>query len=100
MGHGVSAAAGMTPDDVVAQAAGSTSTGRFSQPGEVAELVLFPPGDEAYGRVPFTPDPARRWPGAGARRSGSARCVRHAGGTGVVGVPPDHPGGQPSHRSM
>ncbi|MET7695967.1 oxidoreductase [Streptomyces sp. NPDC005483] len=43
----VSAAAGMTPDDVVAQAAGSTATGRFSRPGEVAELVLFLAGDGA-----------------------------------------------------
>ncbi|MFC7259442.1 oxidoreductase [Streptomyces lutosisoli] len=43
----VSAAAGVAPDDVVAQVAGSTVTGRFSQPAEVAELVLFLAGDRA-----------------------------------------------------
>ncbi|MFF8477157.1 SDR family NAD(P)-dependent oxidoreductase [Streptomyces sp. NPDC015414] len=43
----VSAAAGITPDDVVAQAAGSTITGRFSTPAEVADLVLFLAGDQA-----------------------------------------------------
>jgi NAD(P)-dependent dehydrogenase (short-subunit alcohol dehydrogenase family) len=43
----VSAAAGITPEDVVAQAAGSTVTGRFSRPAEVAELVLFLAGDRA-----------------------------------------------------
>jgi NAD(P)-dependent dehydrogenase (short-subunit alcohol dehydrogenase family) len=43
----VSAAAGITPDDVVARAAGATVTGRFSRPQEVAELVLFLAGDRA-----------------------------------------------------
>ncbi|MEU9288008.1 oxidoreductase [Streptomyces sp. NPDC048275] len=43
----VSAAAGVTPDDVVAQVAGAAVTGRFSQPGEVADLVLFLAGDLA-----------------------------------------------------
>ncbi|GHD87245.1 SDR family NAD(P)-dependent oxidoreductase [Streptomyces naganishii] len=43
----VSAAADVTPDDVVAQAAGSTATGRFSTPEEVAGLVLFLAGDQA-----------------------------------------------------
>ncbi|WP_250402838.1 oxidoreductase [Streptomyces cellostaticus] len=43
----VSAAAGITPDDVVARAAGSTATGRFSTPEEVADLVLFLVGDQA-----------------------------------------------------
>ncbi|MFF4345981.1 oxidoreductase [Streptomyces sp. NPDC001530] len=43
----VSAAAGITPDEVVAGAAGATVTGRFSQPQEVAELVLFLAGDRA-----------------------------------------------------
>ncbi|MEW2256879.1 oxidoreductase [Streptomyces sp. NPDC047869] len=43
----VSAAAGITPADVIAQAAGSTATGRFSTPAEVADLVLFLAGDQA-----------------------------------------------------
>ncbi|MFD8425543.1 oxidoreductase [Streptomyces sp. NPDC059668] len=43
----VSAAAGITPDDVIAQVSGATVTGRFSQPSEVAELVLFLAGDRA-----------------------------------------------------
>ncbi|MFI1533036.1 SDR family NAD(P)-dependent oxidoreductase [Streptomyces anandii] len=43
----VSAAADVTPDDVVAQVAGSTATGRFSTPEEVAGLVLFLAGDQA-----------------------------------------------------
>lgn len=43
----VSAAADVTPDDVVAQVAGSTATGRFSTPGEVADLVLFLAGDQS-----------------------------------------------------
>ncbi|WP_406176377.1 oxidoreductase [Streptomyces sp. NBC_00996] len=43
----VSAAAGITPDEVVARAAGATVTGRFSRPQEVAELVLFLAGDRA-----------------------------------------------------
>ncbi|MFI6494460.1 oxidoreductase [Streptomyces sp. NPDC050564] len=43
----VSAAAGITPDEVVARAAGATVTGRFSQSQEVAELVLFLAGDRA-----------------------------------------------------
>ncbi|MET8945240.1 oxidoreductase [Streptomyces sp. NPDC004542] len=43
----VSAAADIQPDDVIAQVAGSTATGRFSTPGEVADLVLFLAGDQA-----------------------------------------------------
>ncbi|MFB0616215.1 oxidoreductase [Streptomyces sp. AGS-58] len=43
----LSSAGGVTPEDVVAQAAGSTATGRFSRPEEVAELVLFLAGDGA-----------------------------------------------------
>lgn len=43
----VSAAAGLTPDEVVAQASGATVTGRFSKPSEVADLVLFLAGDRA-----------------------------------------------------
>ncbi|MFG2309305.1 oxidoreductase [Streptomyces sp. NPDC048566] len=43
----VSSAAGLTPEDVVAQASGATVTGRFSQPSEVADLVLFLAGDRA-----------------------------------------------------
>ncbi|MET9406586.1 oxidoreductase [Streptomyces sp. NPDC002935] len=43
----VSAAAGLTPDDVVAQASRATVTGRFSSPSEVADLVLFLAGDRA-----------------------------------------------------
>ncbi|MCT9009223.1 oxidoreductase [Streptomyces sp. NPDC054766] len=43
----VSAAAGLTPDDVVAKASGATVTGRFSKPSEVADLVLFLAGDRA-----------------------------------------------------
>ncbi|MFD4547767.1 SDR family NAD(P)-dependent oxidoreductase [Streptomyces sp. NPDC058246] len=43
----VSAAAGITPEEVVAGAAGATVTGRFSQPREVAELVLFLAADHA-----------------------------------------------------
>ncbi|MET7452640.1 SDR family oxidoreductase [Streptomyces sp. NPDC005574] len=43
----VSAAAGLTPEQVVAQAAGATVTGRFSKPAEVADLVLFLAGDHA-----------------------------------------------------
>ncbi|WP_078901758.1 SDR family NAD(P)-dependent oxidoreductase [Actinacidiphila yeochonensis] len=41
----VSAATGGSPDDVVAQAAAATVTGRFSRPEEVADLVLFLAGD-------------------------------------------------------
>ncbi|WP_225850466.1 SDR family NAD(P)-dependent oxidoreductase [Streptomyces sp. HPF1205] len=43
----VSTAAGISPDDVVAQAAKSIVTGRFSKPQEVADLVLFLAGDSA-----------------------------------------------------
>ncbi|MEV6195511.1 oxidoreductase [Streptomyces sp. NPDC051920] len=43
----VSASAGLTPDDVVAKASDATVTGRFSEPSEVAELVLFLAGDRA-----------------------------------------------------
>ncbi len=35
------------PDHVVAQASGATVTGRFSQPSEVADLVLFLAGDQS-----------------------------------------------------
>jgi NAD(P)-dependent dehydrogenase (short-subunit alcohol dehydrogenase family) len=37
----VAAAAGKDPDDVVDQAAHQSVTGRFSQPGEIADLVLL-----------------------------------------------------------
>ncbi|MEU8645105.1 SDR family NAD(P)-dependent oxidoreductase [Streptomyces sp. NPDC060011] len=43
----VSAAAGLTPEEVVSQASGATVTGRFSKPSEVADLVLFLAGDRA-----------------------------------------------------
>ncbi|MFE0517825.1 SDR family NAD(P)-dependent oxidoreductase [Streptomyces sp. NPDC058954] len=43
----VSAAAGITPDDVVAQASKATVTGRFSKPAEIADLVLFLAGDRS-----------------------------------------------------
>lgn len=43
----VSAAADITPEEVVTQVAGSTATGRFSTPEEVADLVLFLAGDHA-----------------------------------------------------
>ncbi|MFK4145157.1 oxidoreductase [Streptomyces sp. NPDC004065] len=43
----LSAAAGTTPEDVVAQAAAASVTGRFSTPEEVAELVVFLAGDRA-----------------------------------------------------
>ncbi|MEW2041332.1 SDR family oxidoreductase, partial [Streptomyces sp. NPDC005534] len=43
----VSAAAGLTAEEVVAQASGATVTGRFSKPSEVADLVLFLAGDRA-----------------------------------------------------
>ncbi|MFJ4830696.1 SDR family oxidoreductase [Streptomyces sp. NPDC088747] len=43
----VSAAAGTTPEDVVAQASGATVTGRFSKPPEVADLVVLLAGDRA-----------------------------------------------------
>ncbi|WP_371667843.1 oxidoreductase [Streptomyces sp. NBC_00289] len=43
----VSAAAGLTPEEVVAQASGAMATGRFSKPTEVADLVLFLAGDRA-----------------------------------------------------
>lgn len=43
----VSAVVGGSPGDVVAKASGATVTGRFSQPSEVAELVLFLAGDRA-----------------------------------------------------
>ncbi|MFE2297424.1 SDR family NAD(P)-dependent oxidoreductase [Streptomyces sp. NPDC059445] len=43
----VSASAGLTPDDVVAKASGATVTGRFSEPSEVAGLVLFLASDGA-----------------------------------------------------
>jgi NAD(P)-dependent dehydrogenase (short-subunit alcohol dehydrogenase family) len=37
----VSAAAGAKPDEVASQAARQMVTGRFTQPGEVADLVVF-----------------------------------------------------------
>ncbi|WP_405905238.1 oxidoreductase [Streptomyces sp. NBC_00828] len=43
----VSAAAGITAADVVAQASDATVTGRFSKPSEIADLVLFLAGDRA-----------------------------------------------------
>jgi len=43
----VSAAAGRTPQDIVAEATGSMVTGRFSRPDEVADLVVFLAGDRA-----------------------------------------------------
>ncbi|MFD6313355.1 SDR family NAD(P)-dependent oxidoreductase [Streptomyces nigra] len=43
----VSDAAGITPDDVVAQTSKSTVTGRFSQPAEIADLVVFLAGDRS-----------------------------------------------------
>lgn len=43
----VSAAAGITPEEVAAQAAGGAVTGRFSKPAEIADLVLFLAGDRS-----------------------------------------------------
>jgi NAD(P)-dependent dehydrogenase (short-subunit alcohol dehydrogenase family) len=43
----VSAAAGLTPEQVVAQASAATVTGRFSKPTEIADVVLFLAGDRA-----------------------------------------------------
>jgi NAD(P)-dependent dehydrogenase (short-subunit alcohol dehydrogenase family) len=43
----VSAVAGITPEDVVAQAKAATVTGRFSRPEEVAELVRWLASDRA-----------------------------------------------------
>jgi len=43
----VSAAAGRTPQDIVAEATGSMVTGRFSRPDEVADLVVFLASDRA-----------------------------------------------------
>ncbi|MEU9213546.1 oxidoreductase [Streptomyces sp. NPDC048415] len=43
----VSAAAGLRPQDVMAQAAGATVSGRFSRPSEIADLVVFLAGDRA-----------------------------------------------------
>jgi NAD(P)-dependent dehydrogenase (short-subunit alcohol dehydrogenase family) len=43
----VSAAAGLRPEDVMAQAAGATVSGRFSRASEVADLVVFLAGDRA-----------------------------------------------------
>jgi NAD(P)-dependent dehydrogenase (short-subunit alcohol dehydrogenase family) len=42
-----SAATGAKPDDVASQAAHQMVTGRFTQPGEVADLVLFLASDHA-----------------------------------------------------
>lgn len=43
----VSAAAGLTPEEVMAQARAATVTGRFSRPEEVAELVRWLASDRA-----------------------------------------------------
>ena len=43
----VSAATGLRPEEVVAQAAGATVSGRFSHASEIAELVVFLAGDRA-----------------------------------------------------
>jgi len=45
--HTVSAAAGSSPEDVVAEAKSSMVTGRFTKPQEVAELAVFLAGDRA-----------------------------------------------------
>ncbi|MEU0965486.1 SDR family oxidoreductase [Streptomyces sp. NPDC005917] len=43
----VSAAGGLRPDEVMAQAAAATASGRFSRPREIADLVVFLAGDRA-----------------------------------------------------
>ncbi|MER6207072.1 oxidoreductase [Streptomyces sp. NPDC001073] len=43
----VSAAAGLTPEEIVAKASSTTVTGRFSKPTEIADVVLFLAGDRA-----------------------------------------------------
>jgi NAD(P)-dependent dehydrogenase (short-subunit alcohol dehydrogenase family) len=43
----VGAAAGLAPEDVVAGAVAGTATGRFTQPDEVADAVLFLAGERA-----------------------------------------------------
>jgi NAD(P)-dependent dehydrogenase (short-subunit alcohol dehydrogenase family) len=43
----VSSAAGLSREDVLAQAAASTVSGRFSRASEVADLVVFLAGDRA-----------------------------------------------------
>jgi NAD(P)-dependent dehydrogenase (short-subunit alcohol dehydrogenase family) len=43
----VGAAAGLTPEDVAKGAVGGTATGRFTKPGEVADLVLLLASDRA-----------------------------------------------------
>ena len=43
----VFAATGARPEDVASQAASQMVTGRFTQPGEVAGLVLFLASDRA-----------------------------------------------------
>ncbi|MET7485348.1 oxidoreductase [Streptomyces sp. NPDC005538] len=43
----VSAATGLTPAEIAAQAASGTVTGRFSKPTEIADVVLFLAGDRA-----------------------------------------------------
>jgi NAD(P)-dependent dehydrogenase (short-subunit alcohol dehydrogenase family) len=43
----VSAATGLTPAEVAAQAASASVTGRFSKPAEIADVVLFLAGDRA-----------------------------------------------------
>jgi NAD(P)-dependent dehydrogenase (short-subunit alcohol dehydrogenase family) len=52
LGHGgvaqtVAAAGGPAPDEVAAQQAGQAATGRFTEPSEVADLVLLLAGDRA-----------------------------------------------------
>ncbi|MBO4252438.1 SDR family NAD(P)-dependent oxidoreductase [Streptomyces griseorubiginosus] len=47
----VSAAAGLNPQDVLAQAAAATVSGRFSRASEIADLVVFLAGDRAANIV-------------------------------------------------
>lgn len=43
----VSSSAGLRPEDVLAQAASSTVSGRFSRTAEIADLVVFLASDRA-----------------------------------------------------
>jgi len=47
MAQTVSTATGAAPQEVASQAASQMVTGRFTRPGEVADLVLFPASDRA-----------------------------------------------------
>ncbi|MER7836587.1 SDR family oxidoreductase [Streptomyces sp. NPDC096040] len=47
----VSASSGLRPDEVMAQAAAATASGRFSRPSEIADLVVFLAGDRAANIV-------------------------------------------------